>query len=250
MSYTSFASVYDELTKNVDYNNRAHYIQKILKKYNIENGLLLDLACGTGSLSIELSKLGFEVIGTDASYDMLSEAQNKAIQSGENILFLCQKMEETDLYGSVRAIICALDSINHITDYELIKKTFKTIKNFLDTDGIIIFDANTVYKHQQVLADNIFIYDEKNVYCAWQNKLLSDKKTVNINLDFFVKDGENYFRSGENFNERAYTDEELSFAVEDAGFSIISRFSESTFSIPTETTERITYIVGRSEIYG
>lgn len=250
MSYTSFASVYDELTKNVDYNNRAHYIQKILKKYNIENGLLLDLACGTGSLSIELSKLGFEVIGTDASYDMLSEAQNKAIQSGENILFLCQKMEETDLYGSVRAIICALDSINHITDYELIKKTFKIIKNFLDTDGIIIFDANTVYKHQQVLADNIFIYDEKNVYCAWQNKLLSDKKTVNINLDFFVKDGENYFRSGENFNERAYTDEELSFAVEDAGFSIISRFSESTFSLPTETTERITYIVGRSEIYG
>ena len=79
---------------------------------------------------------------------------------------------------------------------------------------------------------------------------MSDRKTVNINLDFFVKDGENYFRCGENFNERAYTDEELSFAVEDAGFSVISRFSESTFSLPTETTERITYIVGRSEIYG
>jgi len=250
MSYNSFASVYDELTKNVDYKGRALYIKKILKKYNINNGLLLDLACGTGSLSIELSKLGFEVIGTDASYDMLSEAQNKACEYGENIMFLCQRMEETDLYGSVRAIVCALDSINHVTDYELIKKTFKTLKNFLDTDGIIIFDANTVYKHQKVLGNNIFIYDEKNVFCAWRNTLLNDEKTVNINLDFFVKDGNNYLRCGESFKEKAYTDEELTFAVEEAGFTVISRFAESTFDLPDDKTERVTYIVGRRGFYG
>ncbi|MBQ6935699.1 MAG: methyltransferase domain-containing protein, partial [Clostridia bacterium] len=146
MSYNSFAYYYDELTKNVDYKGRAEYISEILKEYNIDDGLLLDLACGTGSLSIEFSKLGFEVIGTDASFDMLSEAQNKASDSGENIMFLCQKMEETDLYGSVRAIVCALDSINHLTNYELVKKTFKNLKNFLDTDGIIVFDANTLNK--------------------------------------------------------------------------------------------------------
>ena len=97
MSYNSFAAVYDELTKNVDYKSRAEYITEILKQYNINNGLLLDLACGTGSLSIELSKQGFEVIGTDASFEMLSEAQNKATDSEENIMFLCQRMEETDL---------------------------------------------------------------------------------------------------------------------------------------------------------
>lgn len=250
MSYNSFASVYDELTKNVDYKGRALYIQEILKKYNINNGLLLDLACGTGSLSIELSKLGFEVIGTDASYDMLSEAQNKAGECGENIMFLCQRMEETDLYGSVRAIVCALDSINHVTDYELIKKTFRSLKNFLDTDGIIIFDANTVYKHQKVLGNNIFIYDEKNVFCAWRNTLLNDEKTVSINLDFFVKDGNNYLRCGESFKEKAYTDEELTFAVEEAGFTVISRFAESTFDLPDDKTERVTYIVGRRDFYG
>jgi len=250
MSYNSFASVYDELTKNVDYKGRALYIKEILEKYNITDGLLLDLACGTGSLSIELSKLGFEVIGTDASFDMLSEAQNKAFSEEENIMFLCQKMEETDLYGSVRAIVCALDSINHLTDYELVKKTFKNLKNFLDTDGIIIFDANTLYKHQKVLANNIFIYDEKNVFCAWRNKLLEDNKTVNINLDFFVKDEENYFRCGENFNEVAYTDNELTKAVEESGFSVLSRYHESTLDLPTETTERVTYIVGRSDSFG
>ena len=246
MSYNSFASVYDELTKNVDYKGRAEYIAEILKKYNIKDGLLLDLACGTGSLSIELSKLGFEVIGTDASFDMLSEAQNKAAESGENIMFLCQRMEETDLYGSVRAIVCALDSINHVTDYNLVKKTFKNLKNFLDTDGIIIFDANTVYKHQNVLGNNIFIYDEKNVFCTWRNTLLEDEKTVNINLDFFVKNGEDYIRLGESFKEKAYTDEELTLAVEEAGFKVLSRYSESTFETPEDKTERVTYIVGRS----
>lgn len=250
MSYNSFASVYDELTKNVDYKARAEYISEILKKYNIKEGLLLDLACGTGSLSIEFSKSGFEVIGTDASYDMLSEAQNKAAECGENIMFLCQRMEETDLYGSVRAIVCALDSINHLTSYELVKKTFKNLKNFLDTDGIIVFDANTIYKHQCVLGNNIFIYDEKSVYCAWRNTLQADNKTVNINLDFFVKNGENYSRCGENFNEVAYTDEELTNAIEEAGFKVLERYAESTFDLPDETTERVTYIVGRSDVYG
>ncbi len=244
MSYTSFATVYDELTKNVDYKGRAIYIKEILGKYNINDGLLLDLACGTGSLSVELSKLGFEVIGTDASYEMLSEAQNKAFFNEQNIMFLCQRMEETDLYGSVRAIVCALDSINHLTDYESVKKTFKLLKNFLDDDGVIIFDANTVYKHQKVLGNNIFIYDEKNVYCIWRNTLLEDEKTVSINLDFFVKENDGSFkRLGESFKEKAYTTEELETAVCEAGFKVKSKFSESTFCEPTETCERTTFVL-------
>ncbi len=244
MSYSSFASVYDELTKNVDYKGRAEYIKEILNQYNIKNGLLLDLACGTGSLSIELSKLGFEVIGTDASYDMLSEAQNKSAENGQNIMYLCQRMEETDLYGSVRAIVCALDSINHLTDFKLVKKTFKVLRNFLDDDGVIIFDANTVYKHREILSDNIFVYDEKNVYCIWRNTLSEDNKTVNISLDFFVKDDKNgYYRMGESFKETAYSDEELEEAVTEAGFVVEKRYSESTFDLPDDKTERVTYIV-------
>ena len=105
MSYSSFAPFYDALTENVDYKKRAEYIGEILAKFNIKDGLLLDLACGTGSLSVEFSKMGFEVIATDASPDMLAEARNQEMEAGANILFLCQKMQETDRYGTGRALV-------------------------------------------------------------------------------------------------------------------------------------------------
>ncbi len=245
MSYSSFASVYDALTVNVDYKRRAEYIAGILKEQGIEEGLLLDLACGTGSLSVEFSKMGYEVIATDASPDMLMEARDKAYDEELNIMFLCQRMEETDLYGTVRAIVCALDSINHLPDVETLNKTFSVLKNFIDDGGIMVFDVNTLYKHREVLGNNTFIYDEENVFCAWQNRLLKDNKTVNINLDFFRKNGNMYERYNENFNEIAFTDEEIVNAVEGGGFKVVARYDDLTGEEPTDKSERIYYVVRR-----
>ena len=245
MSYTSFASVYDKLTLNVDYKKRAEYIGSILKDFGIEDGLLLDLACGTGSLSVEFSEMGYEVIGTDASQDMLMEAQNKAFEEGQSIMFLCQKMQETDLYGTVRAIVCSLDSINHLEGIDQVKQTFKCLKNFIDDGGIMVFDVNTLYKHQKVLGNNTFIYDEKDVFCVWQNRLLQDNKTVNINLDFFVKDGNLYQRFNENFNEIAFTDEEITSACENEGFRVVKRYRDMSCGAPQEDTERAYYVIRR-----
>ncbi len=245
MSYNSFASVYDELTLNVDYKNRAEYVQSILNRYGITDGLLLDLACGTGSMAVELSKMGYEVIATDASPDMLMEAQNKAYDNEQSIMFLCQRMEETDLYGTVRAVVCSLDSINHLSDVDTVRKTFDTLKNFVDDKGIMVFDVNTLYKHQNVLGNNTFVYDEKNVFCVWQNHLLQDERTVNINLDFFCKNGELYERFNENFNETAFTDEEITSAVESAGFRVLERLADMTENKPDDTTERIYYVIRR-----
>ncbi len=245
MSYSSFASVYDSLTFNVDYKKRAEYITEILKQNNINDGLLLDLACGTGSLSVELSKKGYEVIATDASADMLMEAQNKAFSEGLNIMFLCQKMQETDLYGTVGAIICSLDSINHLESIDEVQKTFGVLKNFIDFGGIMIFDVNTLYKHRRVLGNNTFVYDEKNVYCVWQNRLFDDEKTVGINLDFFVKNGSSYQRFNENFKEIAFSDRELTEAVESAGFKVLNRFADLKFDAPKEDTERVYYVIRR-----
>lgn len=245
MSYSSFAGVYDQLTVNVDYKRRAEYIADILKKQGIEDGLLLDLACGTGSLSVEFSKMGYEVIATDASPDMLMEARDKAYDEELNIMFLCQRMEETDLYGTVRAIVCALDSINHLTDLEALNKTFSVLKNFIDDGGIMVFDVNTLYKHREVLGNNTFIYDEENVFCAWQNRLLKDNKTVNINLDFFRKSGNLYERYNENFNEIAFTDEEIVNAVEGGGFKVIARYDDLTGEAPNENSERVYYVIRR-----
>ncbi len=245
MSYNSFASFYDELTFNVDYKKRAEYVGAILQRYGIEDGLLLDLACGTGSMAIEFSKMGYEVIATDASADMLMEAQNKAFDEGCNIMFLCQRMEQTDLYGTVRAIVCALDSLNHLPDVEALRQTFGRLRNFIDDGGIMVFDVNTTYKHRKVLGNNTFVYDEKNVFCVWQNRLLSDEKTVNINLDFFYKNGELYERFTENFNETAFTDGEITSAVEINGFKVLERLGELTDKSPTADTERVYYVVRR-----
>ena len=245
MSYSSFANVYDELTFNVDYQKRADYIAAILKDNKIEDGLLLDLACGTGSLSVEFAKKGFDVIATDYSADMLMQAQNKAYDECVNIMFLCQKMQETDLYGTVRAIVCSLDSINHLESIDEVRKTFSVLKNFIDDGGIMIFDVNTLYKHRCILGNNTFIYDEKNVYCVWQNRLFQDDCTVGINLDFFVKNGDVYERFNENFKEVAFSDEELTEVVESEGFKVIKRYADLSCSAPVEDTERVYYVVRR-----
>ena len=245
MSYSSFATVYDALTVNVDYKKRGEYIAAILADFNITDGLLLDLACGTGSLSVEFSKMGYEVIATDASADMLMEAQSKAYEQEQSIMFLCQKMQETDLYGTVRAIVCALDSINHLGSVEELNQTFSVLKNFIDDGGIMVFDVNTPYKHKQVLGNNTFIYDEKNVYCVWQNRLLKDEKTVNMNLDFFVKDGNTYHRFNENFCELAFTDEEITSAAESNGFKVVKRYRDLSCGAPKEDTERVYYVIRR-----
>ena len=245
MSYSDFAGVYDALTLNVDYKKRAEYICSILKDNQIEDGLLLDLACGTGSLSVEFARMGFDVIATDSSADMLMEAQNKAFSEGLNIMFLCQKMQETDLYGTVRAIVCSLDSINHLDNIEDVEKTFSVLKNFIDDKGIMVFDVNTLYKHQSVLGNNTFVYDEKDVYCVWQNKLFEDNKTVSINLDFFVKNGQSYQRFNESFKEIAFTDAELTAAVEKSGFRVIKRYSDMSCKQPDENTERVYYVIRR-----
>lgn len=245
MSYSSFASVYDSLTFNVDYEKRADYITEILKQNNINDGLLLDLACGTGSLSVEFARRGYEVIATDASADMLMEAQNKAFSEGLNIMFLCQRMQETDLYGTVGGVVCSLDSINHLDCVEDMQKTFQVLKNFVDDKGVMIFDVNTLYKHQKILADNTFVYDEKDVFCVWQNRLMEDNKTVGINLDFFIKNGSAYHRFNENFKEIAFSDEEITSAAEDAGFKVLNRYADLTFDAPTEDTERVYYVLRR-----
>lgn len=246
MSYSSFASVYDDLTLNVDYKRRADYISDILNDYGIDSGLLLDLACGTGSLAVEFAKKGFDVIAADSSADMLAQAQDKAFSEGVNIMFLCQKMQETDLYGTVRAIVCSLDSVNHLENIGEFQKTLTVLKNFIDDDGIMIFDVNTLYKHREILGNNTFVYDEKNVYCVWQNRLLPDGVTVNINLDFFVKKGEDYERFNENFKETAFPDEEITSAVFDAGFKVINRYADLSRNEPEEKTERVYYVIGRN----
>ena len=244
-SYGVFADYYDALTLNVDYEKRALYIVNTLKKLGHEMGLTLDLACGTGKLTLELKKLGVDVYGADGSQEMLSFAYEKAVENGFNILLLCQKMQELDLYGGIDTCVCTLDSINHMTDIEDVRKTFERVFLFLNDGGYFIFDVNTVYKHQNVLCDNTFVYDLDEVYCVWENSL-KENNIVDININLFVPEGELYKRFAESFSERAYSDAQLMSMLNGAGFEVVKRFSDMSENAPEESDERIIYIAKKN----
>jgi len=245
--YSFFSSVYDTLTENVNYAARADYIADLLADNGIKGGILLDLACGTGTLSVEMSKKGFEVIGVDASADMLSVAMNNAYEAERNILFLCQPMQQLDLYGTINAAICTLDSINHLTDEADVQATFDKVSLFTEPGGIFIFDVNTVFKHREILADNTFVYDMDDVYCVWQNSFDSATDTVQIDLDIFeqVDDGV-YERMQESFCERAYPLPLITEMLDKSGFETVAVYDELTREEPKENSERL-FIVARKK---
>lgn len=240
--YNIFAEFYDQLMYDVDYKKRTAYLMKLFKKYGNAPTLLLDAACGTGGFSNEFAKLGVEVIGVDMSEEMLSQARENAMESGNDILFLCQKLEELDLYGTVDGAVCCLDSFNHITDYKALCKAVKKISLFLEEGKLFIFDVNTEYKHKEVLGNNVFVIEEDDVYCVWANKYTEKSKKTDIMLDFFVKEGEQYSRFSEEFSERAYSSEELKAAIESAGLEIIEIFDDMTEKPLKNTSERAIYV--------
>lgn len=242
MSYTDFAYVYDALMGDVNYLSRTEYILNLFERFDRKPTLLLDVACGTGGFSIELAKKGIEVIGTDMSEDMLSVAREKTADEGLDILYLCQSAEELDLYGTVDGAVCCMDSINHITNIETLETALKKVSLFLEPERLFIFDVNTLYKQEKILANNTFVLDEEDVYCVWQNEFDSDNKITNISLDFFTKEDDIYVRSGEEFSEKAYTSEELAYLLEKAGFKIEAVFGDMTQNPPTDTEERVFYI--------
>ena len=232
--YGAFAEVYDILTSNIDYPARAAYFDEAIRRHGGSRGILLDLGCGTGSLSEELAALGYDVIGVDNSEDMLWAAQRKKLESGRDIAL--------DLYGTVDAAVSALDSLNHLTDYGDFCAAIAKVALFLHPDGIFVFDLNTCYKHREILADNTFVYDYDEVFCAWQNTLLADN-VVQMDLAIFAETEDGlYERMEESFAERAYTPEQVAAALSAAGLTVEAVYDEDCFSPPRPDSQRVVYV--------
>lgn len=244
--YGDFAYYYDLLTENVDYESRCEYICNLLAENGVGKGILLDLACGTGTMSMLLSDKGYDVIGVDASEDMLSVAQEKKMESGKDIMFLCQRMEELDLFGTINAAVCTLDSINHITDEKTVQQVFSKVSLFMEDKGIFLFDVNTPYKHREVLGDNTFIYDMDDVYCVWQNS--TDKKTLltEVSLDIFEKDTEEeedvYYRYSEEFSEKGYELSQIEKWLTEYKFEVLGVYEELSKNKVGEKTQRAVFV--------
>ena len=242
MSYDLFAEYYDELMCEVDYPARARYIDGIIRQYKPDANLLVDLACGTGSMTVQFADLGYDVIGVDLSENMLSKAREK---SDGSILYLCQSMQELDMYGTIDAFVCTLDSLNHIEDREELILALSRVSLFLEPDGVFVFDMNTPYKHEKILADNAFVYETEDVYCVWQNEYCGDGR-VDIALDFFEQqpDG-SYLRDSEEFSEVAYSYEETERILREAGLRILAAYDDMTLEPPRADSQRIVFAAAK-----
>ena len=238
-SYTDFSLVYDELIADVDYKKLCTLMLSLCKKHNHTPRLCLDAACGTGNFTEQLIDNGLDVIGVDASYDMLSVAREKL---GLRATLICQRLEELDLYGTIDTCFCTLDSFNHITDYDVLQKALKKISLFLEPNGLLLFDVNTVYKHREVLGNNIFTEETDDIYMEWKNTLSADGMSVNIDLSFTLQDeDEREIKLRENFDERAYTEDELHNLLKTAGFKI-EQICDFYGGEVEKTSEKVIYV--------
>lgn len=241
-AYGIFAQFYDTLTSNIDYAKRAQYFDSVVRKYGgKQGGILLDLACGTGSLSEQMDALGYDVIAVDNSMEMLGIAMEKKFESGRNIQYLCQDMRELDMFGTIDVTVCALDSLNHLDSFEDVKRVFEKVFLFCEPGGLFIFDINTEYKHKMVLGDNTFIYDTDDVYCVWQNSC--ENSRVRIELDFFVPENGVYRRYEESFCENAYPLNDVENALKETGFEILMCCDGDSEKPVCETTQRAVFAV-------
>ncbi len=242
--YRSFAYFYDQLTENISYKKRAEYFDSLIKLHGGRKNILLDLACGTGSLSEEFSRMGYDVIGIDSSEDMLNAAIEKKIESGLNIQYLCQDMTKLDMFGTIDVTVCALDGINHLPDISAVRRTFERVSLFCEPEGLFIFDINTPHKHKDILGNNTFVYDMENVFCVWQNTYNGgDDSRVDMSLTFFERiESGSYERYEDGFSEIAFDENIIDGLLIKSGLEIAAKYDYDSFDPPRADSEKLVYV--------
>lgn len=244
--YSVFAEVYDSLTEDVEYKRRADYIVQLIRRYGTDPELILDLGCGTGTVTSLLAKKGYGMIGVDMSAEMLSVAADKAEKDGLDILYLNQPMEDFELYGTVGVTISLLDSLNYVTDEKDLEQTFRLVHNYLDPGGLFIFDINTAYKLKNILPGNTFCGESDKAFYTWENVYDPDYGICEFTLNFFIKEGKNFCRRTETHYQRAYTDAFIRKLLKKCDFELLECFDDISFDKPSRTAEKVFYIAKKS----
>lgn len=246
-AYSSFAAVYDMFMDNIPYGEWCAYLTGLLEEYDIKDGLLLDLGCGTGSLTQRLAKSGYDMIGVDNSEEMLQIAMEKKDRSGLDILYLLQDMREFELYGTVRAVVSICDSMNYILEYEDLAQVFKLVNNYLDPGGVFIFDLNTEYKYRNLLGQSTIAEDREESSFIWENNYDEEERMNEYDLTLFIREeGNHYCKYQETHFQRAYSLDEVKTAVQEAGMEWVTAYDAFTKDKPKENSERI-YVIAREK---
>ena len=247
-AYEALAGVYDRLTEDVGYERRADYLEKLFRKSRIPVRMVLDLACGTGSMTALLMGRGYEMIAADASPDMLSAAREKTEgRSGIPPVFLNQSMPELDLYGTVDAAVCCLDSLNYLTSPRDVRRTFQRLRLFIAPGGILIFDVLSP-SNLRDLDGQVFLDEREDVYCVWRAEYEKRSHICTYWMDLFTQRADGAWeRSVEEHRERAYTVEELRAWLMEAGFTHIRTYGDCRMSAPREGERRIYFTAIRGQ---
>lgn len=246
-AYTSFARVYDIFMSDVPYQEWCVYICKILEEYGVTDGLVLDLGCGTGSLTELLAKRGYDMIGVDLSADMLEIAREKQMESGLDILYLLQDMREFELYGTVRAVVSVCDSLNYIMSETELMQVFRLVNNYLDPGGIFLFDLNTVYKYRELLGDHTIAENREYSSFIWENMYYEDAQINEYDLTIFQEEGTGLYRKFEETHfQRAYSLNTVKKLLAEAGMQFVEAYDAFTKEPPGEKSERI-YVIAREQ---
>ncbi len=246
-AYTNFAKVYDTFMDNIPYEEWGKYLTGLLEEYGVKEGLVLELGCGTGSMTEILAGKGYDMIGADNSEEMLEIAIEKRESSGHDILYLLQDMREFELYGTVRAVVSVCDSVNYVTEEEELIEVFRLVNNYLDPKGVFIFDFNTKYKYQNVLGDRTIAEKRDECSFIWDNYYYEEEEINEYELTLFIQEKENLYRKFEEVHyQRAYTLEQMLRLVKESGLEFVTAYDAFTRKQPTDTSERI-YMIAREQ---
>lgn len=270
-AYTSFAYVYDTFMDNVPYGEWASHIREKLCEHGVTDGIVLDLGCGTGTMTERLAGYGYDMIGIDNSEEMLELAMEKRMESGHDILYLLQDMREFELYGTVRAVVSVCDSVNYMTEPDELEEVFRLVNNYLDPKGIFLFDFNTVHKYRDVIGDGTIAEDRGVCSFIWDNRYYEKEQINEYDLTLFiaedfnpmenaygsegmadsedtlfseegVENGSLYRRYTETHYQRGYTLAEIKELLERAGLVFIEAYDADTKETPNDMSERICVI--------
>lgn len=262
-AYTDFAMVYDTFMDETPYEQWCEFLMELFRKYGAqkddtrqenravmdnlrqERNTVLDLGCGTGTLTELLARRGYDMIGVDLSEEMLRIAVDKREKSGLDILYLCQDMRELELYGTVGAAVSVCDSVNYLLEEDDVVQTFRLVNNYLYPEGLFIFDFNTIYKYAEIIGDTTIAEDREECSFIWENTYYEEERINEYDLTIFVREeGDRYRRFQETHLQRGYSLKEMRGMVEEAGLLFVDAIDADTHREVTQESERI-YIVAR-----
>ena len=249
MIYDLLAPFYDTVNRDIDYSVWADFIEKIIKReYSGKAPLLiLDLGCGTGRMTRELARRGYDMTGVDASPEMLDIAKVTAEGEGlgERMLWLCQDMSEFELYGTVDVTVSCLDCINHLWDTGKLTDCFKLVHNYLVPNGLFIFDVNGKHKFETVYSDNSYVFEDENKVCIWQNYYNPKNRICDFYITVFEEKKEgSYVRYDDVQRERMYTLRSIKKHLRECGFEFVGAYKNFDFEEADDGDDRI-YIAAR-----